>query len=46
MDRTAERPDAAGAELRQVFVTAPDVPLGWWEYYTWVHGRSRRRPCI
>ena len=32
--RFAERDVCCHAVQDKVFVTAPDVPLGWWEYYT------------
>jgi catechol 2,3-dioxygenase-like lactoylglutathione lyase family enzyme len=32
--RVAEQDVCCHAAQHKVFVTAPDVPLGWWEYYT------------
>ena len=32
--RVAEQDLCCHAAQDKVFVTAPDVPLGWWEYYT------------
>jgi len=32
--RFAEQDGCCHAVQDKVFVTAPDVPLGWWEYYT------------
>lgn len=32
--RVAEQDVCCHAVQDKVFVTAPDVPLGWWEYYT------------
>ena len=32
--RVTEHDVCCHAAQHKVFVTAPDVPLGWWEYYT------------
>ena len=32
--RVAEQDVCCHAAQHKLFVTAPDVPLGWWEYYT------------
>jgi hypothetical protein len=32
--QVAEQDVCCHAAQHKVFVTAPDVPLGWWEYYT------------
>ena len=32
--RVTEQDVCCHAVQHKVFVTAPDVPLGWWEYYT------------